>query len=215
MRHEDFEGFQYFLNNPEYMVANRNMWKSALFSYMTPQNPTPSMHDIVTGLWIPSLNEINSNFGNTFGTTVFVLRKYSACGGGFAEDAEALERADYYAHFLDALGAEPENLSNICRDMNQNWPNSGLYTYKQYIQKDYIRENECEFVSYKTKFNIFVKDDYKRCVCATWGAGESDCPQDTSCTWTETTQTESTKILNLSVYAGTTAPFDLVDNVKN
>ena len=64
----------------------------------------------MTGLWIPSLNEITLNFGNTFGTTVFVIRKYAACGGEYQESVEALERADYYAHFLDALGAESEDL---------------------------------------------------------------------------------------------------------
>jgi hypothetical protein len=35
--------------------------------------------------------------------------------------------------------------------------------------------NKCDVVTYVTDYNIYVKDDYKRCVCDSWGAGENDC----------------------------------------
>lgn len=82
-----FDGYLHFLNSPEEMKTGQDGFRSALFGYMTPDNPVPSLHDIVTGLWIPSLNESTRHFGNDFGTTVFALRKYDACGSGYQEKA--------------------------------------------------------------------------------------------------------------------------------
>ena len=36
--------------------------------------------------------------------------------------------------------------------------------------------NSCTVVNFPTLWTIYNADDYKRCVCATWGVGEPDCP---------------------------------------
>ena len=42
--------------------------------------------------------------------------------------------------------------------------------------KSYTGEIKCEPVSWITKYSIYDKDDYKRCICDGFGAGEADCP---------------------------------------
>jgi hypothetical protein len=35
---------------------------------------------------------------------------------------------------------------------------------------------KCKTVQHETQYNIYVEDDYKRCVCDTHADGESSCP---------------------------------------
>lgn len=35
----------------------------------------------------------------------------------------------------------------------------------------------CTAVNWATAYSVYTRDDYKRCVCATAGAGAADCPQ--------------------------------------
>lgn len=49
------------------------------------------------------------------------------------------------------------------------------------LVKGYFRastkQGECELVAGATPYSMYARDDYKRCVCETWGEGEADCPQ--------------------------------------
>jgi chitodextrinase len=47
-----------FLNNPEMVMQPEYIFSSAVWFYMTPQAPKPSMHDVVTKCWYPSDNDL-------------------------------------------------------------------------------------------------------------------------------------------------------------
>jgi len=46
-----------------------------------------------------------------------------------------------------------------------------------YFVKDW-RPNRCTAVSYMTQYSMAARDDYKRCICDNFGAGEVDCALD-------------------------------------
>jgi hypothetical protein len=53
---------------------------SALWIYMTPVSPKPSVHDIVTGFWQPNNADVESGFKLGFGATINVLNGVGECG---------------------------------------------------------------------------------------------------------------------------------------
>lgn len=55
-----------------------------------------------------------------------------------------------------------------------NFPWGGTHNKKdQYYVKDWSRTNSCKVVNWKTNYNIYIADDYKRCVCDGWGTAEN------------------------------------------
>lgn len=50
-----YDSKMYFLEHPEKVAQDGyTAFSSGLWFYMTPQNPKPSMHDVVTGLFTPN-----------------------------------------------------------------------------------------------------------------------------------------------------------------
>jgi len=46
---------------------------AALWFYMNPQDPKPSMHDVITGYFVPTAADKAVNLGADFGTTTNIL----------------------------------------------------------------------------------------------------------------------------------------------
>ena len=46
---------------------------SALWYYMTPQYPKPSAHDVITGMFEPTLIDSQFSIKNSFGTTIDIM----------------------------------------------------------------------------------------------------------------------------------------------
>jgi hypothetical protein len=62
------------LNKPE-LIADEGWlgFASALWFYMTPLKPKPSMHDIITGFWVPNAADTSAGFKAGFGATINVI----------------------------------------------------------------------------------------------------------------------------------------------
>ena len=71
---------------------------------MTPQNPKPSMHDIVTGHFRPNEEDKEAGIKGGFGSTINVINGGAECGGLGEEKKQAANRGKYYKEFLVALG---------------------------------------------------------------------------------------------------------------
>jgi len=60
--------------------------------------------------------------------------------------------------------------------------------------KDWSKTNTCKVVAWETDYNIYIADDYKRCVCDNWGTADNagECAMEAGETMTETeTETET------------------------
>ena len=47
-----------------------------------------------------------------------------------------------------------------------------------YFEEDWGGAAKCNLVDYYTPYFLYTRDDYKRCLCDTYGDGASDCPTD-------------------------------------
>lgn len=53
---------------------------AGIWFYMTPQAPKPSMHDVMTGFYVPNSADIAANFTASFGTTINIINGGFECG---------------------------------------------------------------------------------------------------------------------------------------
>ena len=86
------------LNTPG-RVANEGWlaFASALWIYMTPISPKPSMHDIAVGNWQPSSADITNGLKLGFGATISVISGGEECG---TWNQKAKWRTTYYDELI-------------------------------------------------------------------------------------------------------------------
>jgi hypothetical protein len=75
----DYNSKLYLLKHPEEVAEDGyTAFAAALWYHMTPQSPKPSMHDIVTGYFIPNDLDIAAGIKGGFGSTTNALS--TECG---------------------------------------------------------------------------------------------------------------------------------------
>ena len=90
-----------FLKHPEKVVGDSyTAFSSALWFYMTPQSPKPSMHDVMSGLFKPNAVDAAQGIKGGFGSAINILNGGVECGSG-SENAKAANRGAYYKEFLN------------------------------------------------------------------------------------------------------------------
>jgi hypothetical protein len=100
----------YLLENPELVHEDGFLAMAAgIWFYVTPQDPKPSMHDVMTGFFIPNSADVAANIGATFGTTINIINGGFECGNG---SSKSVSRGEYYTKWLEFLNmpAETEGL---------------------------------------------------------------------------------------------------------
>lgn len=100
------------LQHPEWLAQDPVLsFASAIWFWMTPQFPKPSCHDIMTGKWNPTPNDLEKGRVPGFGATVNVINGGVECGTGTDMDKTAY-RYQYYTHFCRYFQVSPgENIS--------------------------------------------------------------------------------------------------------
>jgi len=83
-----------FLEDPDRLLLDGyTAFSSALWFYMTPQAPRPSMHDVMTGYFEPNDADITHGISGGFGSTINIISP-DECGHGVKD------RSDLYLQFL-------------------------------------------------------------------------------------------------------------------
>lgn len=77
----------------------------AIWFYMTPQTPKPSMHDIVVGHWEANSEDLAAGITAGFGATVNVINGGLECRAT-TEAQQVLWRVSYYESFMDHFGID-------------------------------------------------------------------------------------------------------------
>ena len=91
---------EHFLTSPNEISEDGALaFTSALWRYMTPTSPMPSVHDVVIGKFVASPNDHAAGIltGN-WGLTTYILTDAAECAQG-SETTAAIARADYYREF--------------------------------------------------------------------------------------------------------------------
>ena len=86
------------------------VFSSALWFYMTPQSPKPSIHDVTTGFMIPTDADTMAGIGANFGATINIINGGIECG---RSTDQAKNRIKYYKAFLDYFKLPEEEESSL------------------------------------------------------------------------------------------------------
>lgn len=192
------------LKSPWLVTSNdqTNGWlalASAFWFYMTPQSPKPSMHDVVTGFWIPSSGDRAGKRVPGFGVLIMIINGGIECGGS-SEVQQAANRIEFYKGFQQALGLTADDPTTLgCAGMLQFDSSSSAFT-PSYWEQSWSTQAcgvSCQLVSYQTGFSIF--DDplapdvpYNKCIQYYFGSPTTTSPQSTG-TSTQTSPASSCK----------------------
>ncbi|MDR3653515.1 MAG: chitinase [Paludibacter sp.] len=100
------------LQHPEWLAEDSVLsFASAIWFWMTPQFPKPSCHDIMTGKWKPTANDLQNGRVPGFGATLNVINGGLECGKGIDLKKTAY-RYKYYTYFCKYFHVSPgENIS--------------------------------------------------------------------------------------------------------
>ena len=159
------------LDNPEWVADTWLNLASAIFFFVYPQPPKPSMLHVIDGTWQPNSTDRASNLTPGFGVTTQIINGGVECGGT-VEVAQSRNRISYYRSFAEYLNvpiAATEVLG--CRGMKQ-FAAEGAGALKIYWEQDWSwspdtsdgRSLACKLVGYQTPFSAFTPGDYVKCV---------------------------------------------------
>lgn len=98
------------LKNPELLVQNAELsFASAIWFWITPQDPKPSCHEVMAGKWIPAKQDSLMGRKPGFGAVMNIVNGGLECGGVVSSRNKF--RLQYYLAFCKKLGVDPgENL---------------------------------------------------------------------------------------------------------
>ncbi|MBV4368636.1 glycoside hydrolase family 19 protein [Erwinia phyllosphaerae] len=161
------------LDKPELVADTWLNLASAIFFYIYPQPPKPSMQFVIDGTWQPNAQDKADGLVPGFGVTTQIINGGVECGGS-VEVAQSLNRIKYYEAFAKELNvpiAEGEVLG--CKNMKQ-FAEGGAGALPIYWEEnwDYSAQNPggksyaCKLVGYQTPYSAFKKGDYAECVKA-------------------------------------------------
>ncbi|ERP38971.1 glycoside hydrolase family 19 protein [Chitinivibrio alkaliphilus] len=162
------------LDNPGLVADTWLNLASAIFFYVTPQPPKPSMLHVADGTWQP--NEVDKEQGIKpgFGATINVINGGVECGHG--ERAQAVNRIRYYREFaplFDVPIAEDEELGcESQKDFIVGGAGAMLIQWEddwEYREERDMGNFRCQLVGYQTPESALVEGDYLRCVMRHYG----------------------------------------------
>lgn len=144
---------------------------SAVFFFVYPQPPKPSMLHVIDGTWVPNDHDKANGTVEGFGVTIQIINGGVECGGA-EENAQSLNRIAYYKEFANYLKvpiADDEVLG--CKNMKQ-FDEGGAGALPIYWEEDWGwspdtadgKTNACQLVGYQTPYSAFKQGDYAKCV---------------------------------------------------
>lgn len=98
------------MNDPDLVETNGYYaFVSAIWFYMTPQSPKPSMHEAATRIYQPNSYDQKRGLGANFGSTIMIINGGLECTtSNKQENAGAAKRESHYSNFLEYFGLPAE-----------------------------------------------------------------------------------------------------------
>jgi hypothetical protein len=139
---------------------------SALWIYMTPVSPKPSMHDIVAGFWSPVLADSSNGLTFGFGATINAFTGGEECG---TWNQKAKWRTEYYNELITYFNVPISQFDeNSCINTKSRFSTENTSNIASFFEKDGTG-TKCKLTTSKTNWSIYIPGDYKRCVCFYYG----------------------------------------------
>jgi chitodextrinase len=168
-----FGDVRVLLDNPEMVADTWLNLASAVFFFVYPQPPKPSMLHVIDGTWQPNAHDKSNGLIPGFGVTTQIINGGVECGGS-VEVQQSINRIGYYQNFSNYLKVNnPSNEIYGCKGMKQ-FDNQGAGATKIFWEQDYSynannpggKSYACKLVGYQTPYSAFTPGDYTKCVKA-------------------------------------------------
>ena len=159
------------LDNPDMVADTWLNLASAVFFFMYPQPPKPSMMHVIDGTWKPNAHDLSTNLTPGFGVTTMIINGGVECNKS-TEIIQSLNRQEYFKNFANYLEVEIDpNQSLGCAHMKEFAP-EGAGALNIYWEKDWgwsadtpgNGSYKCQLKAYQTAHSAFTKGDYRKCV---------------------------------------------------
>ncbi len=159
------------LDNPDIVADTWLNLASAVFFFLYPQPPKPSMMHVIDGTWEPNEHDLSTNLTPGFGVTTQIINGGLECNDG-TEKTQSLNRIDYFKNFANYLEVTiPSDERLGCADMKL-FDAKGAGAIDIYWEKDWGWSNQypdggsynCKLVSYQTAYSAFVEGDFVKCI---------------------------------------------------
>jgi hypothetical protein len=125
------------------------IFQAALWFYMTPQSPKPSMHEVVTGYFTPNSDDTTAGITAGFGATINIINGAIECNKS-TENANSKKRKEYYDKFLEHFKidtkSEETDASKGCKDQKSFPSESAGKVYANFDKGS--DTNKCEVVNW-------------------------------------------------------------------
>ena len=166
-----FGSVQTLLDHPDIVADTWLNLASAVFFYVYPQPPKPSMLFVVDGSWQPNAADKAANISAGFAATTNIINGGIECGQGVAKQQE-LNRVSYYQSQAGFFGVPIDRNEQLSCVNMQPFPPGGAGAQLLSWEQDWSYHPElpggnsyaCKLVSYQTRFNALKPGDYVRCV---------------------------------------------------
>lgn len=147
------------LENPD-LVANTWLnFASAIWFFVTPQPPKPSMLAIVDQSWTPNSHDLAGNRKPGFGSTTMVINGAYECGPSPINPNGSLNRQTYYKQFARDFNVDISGEKLDCWDM-ESFDSLGTSNPSIY----WAPEAGCKLANWQTAFSALIQGDYQRCL---------------------------------------------------
>ncbi|WP_087016018.1 glycoside hydrolase family 19 protein [Thaumasiovibrio subtropicus] len=172
-----FNDVKVLLEDPEQVADSWLNLASAIFFFVYPQPPKPSMLHVIDGTWQPTEQDIAEKRVPGFGVTTMIINGGIECTEE-QEKPQSVNRIKYYRGHAAALSVEiPADEQLGCAGMkpfrNQGDTGFGLYWENDW---SYVADNPegasfaCKIVSgYQTAHTTLKEGDYAKCVQEYYG----------------------------------------------
>jgi len=150
------------LKNPELVSNTWLNFASAIWFFVTPQPPKPSMLAIVDGSWTPNPHDMRANRLSGFGATIMVINGGIECGRWPTNAAASSNRQRYYRQFAAKQGLHidaADKKTMGCADMAPFDAKSSAQRALYWAPSG----SDCRLATWQTAYSALVEGDYARC----------------------------------------------------
>ncbi|KAI9205483.1 lysozyme-like domain-containing protein [Polychytrium aggregatum] len=154
------------LNDPDQVATSWLSLASAIFFFVFPQSPKPSMLEVIDGTWVPNAADKGKLLGNNFPTTIQIIN--AECQAA-TTPANAQNRIDYYKAFAQDLGLDISQENMACAGMGLFGADSSTSSVPLYWDKSWSSQYGCDLVTWQTPFSALITGQYVACVEHNWG----------------------------------------------
>ncbi len=159
------------LEKPELVADTWLNLASAVFFYVYPQPPKPSMLHVIDGTWKPNAADAAANITAGFGATINIINGGIECNSG-TDKPQATNRISYYKSMANYFAVPVPTTEALSCATQKPFPSNGggaqLLNWEQDWAYDPTRADgksyACKLVNYQTPFNALKAGDYVKCV---------------------------------------------------